>query len=86
MLDNLGRFGIGTTTPGYTLDLVSGNQWAARFKKTDATHGGILVDSAGGFNPNVALSVNGAFKWYMNSNVSNGDALQFCMEQVPTRG
>ncbi len=72
-----GSVGIGTSTPSYSLDVVSGNQWAARFKKTDATHGGILVDSATGYNPNIGLSVNGSIKWYMNSNVSNGDSLQF---------
>lgn len=72
-----GNVGIGTSTPSYRLDVVSGSQWAARFKKTDATNGGILIDSATGYNPNVALSVNGVIKWYMNSNVSSGDALQF---------
>jgi hypothetical protein len=71
------KVGVGTASPGYSLDVVSGGQWAARFKKTDATNGGILVDSASGYNPNVALSVNGVYKWYMNSNVSNGDSLQF---------
>jgi hypothetical protein len=72
-----GNVGVGTSTPSYRLDVVSGSQWAARFKKTDATNGGILIDSTTGYNPNVALSVNGVIKWYMNSNVSSGDALQF---------
>jgi hypothetical protein len=76
-IDTAGRVGIGTNAPGYSLDVVGGAQWAARFKKTDATHGGILVESAAGYNPNVALSVGGAVKWYMNSNVAAGDALQF---------
>jgi len=72
-----GNVGIGTGTPSYPLDVVSGSQWAARFKKTGATNGGILVDSATGYNPNIGLSVNGAIKWYMNSNTTSGDALQF---------
>jgi hypothetical protein len=75
--NSAGNVGVGTGSPGYTLDVVSGGQWAARFKKTDATHGGILIDSATNTNPNLALSVNGAIKWYMNSNVSAGDSLQF---------
>src|SRR5205085_2239762 len=76
-ITNTGNVGVGTAAPGYKLDVVSGGQWAARFKKTDATNGGILVESAAGYNPNVALSSGGTIKWYVNSNVSNGDALQF---------
>ena len=76
-VDASGNVGVGTAAPGYKLDVVSGGQWAARFKKTDATNGGILVESAAGYNPNVALSSGGTIKWYVNSNVSNGDALQF---------
>jgi hypothetical protein len=72
-----GGVGIGTQTPGYQLDVLSNSQWAARFKKTDATHGGILIDSAAGYNPNLGLSVNGTIKWYMNSNVAQSDSLQF---------
>jgi hypothetical protein len=72
-----GNVGIGTTSPGYSLDVQSNAQWAARFKKTDSTHGGIIVESAASYNPNIALSVNGTIKWYMNNNVANGDTLQF---------
>lgn len=71
-----GNLGIGTTAPGFRLDVQSDAQWAARFKKTDSTHGGVLIDSASGFNPNLALAVNGTIKWYMNSNVANGDSWQ----------
>jgi hypothetical protein len=74
---NTGNVGIGTTTPAYPLDVVAPSQWAARFRKTDATNGGIIIDSAAGYNPNLPFSVNGAFKWYLNSNSSSGDALQF---------
>lgn len=72
-----GGVGIGTQSPGYQLDVQSNAQWAARFKKTDASHGGILIDSAAGYNPNLGLSVNGTIKWYMNSNVAHSDSLQF---------
>lgn len=72
-----GNVGIGTAAPSYRLDVESNAQWAARFKKTDATHGGIIVESAASYNPNIVLSVNGTIKWYMNNNVANGDSLQF---------
>lgn len=72
-----GNVGIGNTAPSYSLDVQSANQWSARFKKTDSTNGGIIVEAAAGYNPNVALSSGGTVKWYMNSNVANGDSLQF---------
>lgn len=72
-----GRVGIGTTTPGYAFDLVGANPWIARFKKTDNSNGGIIIDSATGYNPNLALAVNGTNKWYLLSNASGSDALQF---------
>lgn len=74
---NTGNVGVGTTTPAYKLDIVTPSQWAARFRKTDATNGGIIIESAAGFNPNLAFSVNGTFKWYLNSNSSSSDSLQF---------
>jgi len=75
---NSGNVGVGTSSPANKLDVVSSSgTWTARFKKSDASHGGILIDSAAGFNPNIGLSVNGAYKWFLMSNSSNGDALQF---------
>lgn len=74
---NTGNVGIGTATPSHKLEVQANAQWIARFKKTDATNGGIIIDAASGYNPNVALSVNGAIKWYLNSNTSNGDTLHF---------
>jgi hypothetical protein len=72
-----GRVGIGTTTPAYGLDVVGSGQWLARFKRTDNSNGGIIIESPTGFNPNLALAVNGANKWYINSNSSSSDVLQF---------
>ncbi|HEV8428726.1 MAG TPA: hypothetical protein VGQ41_12570 [Pyrinomonadaceae bacterium] len=72
-----GRVGIGTTAPGYQFEVVGASPWIARFKKTDSSNGGIIVDSVTGYNPNVALAVNGTNKWYLLNNATGSDALQF---------
>lgn len=76
-LTSTGRIGFGTTSPSYAFDMVSANQWIARFKKTDSSNGGVIIESAAGFNPNLALAVNGTTKWYLLNNASNSDTLQF---------
>ena len=72
-----GNVGIGTTTPGSRLEVVGTSTWVARFKKTDNNNGGIMVDTATGFNPNYSLSVNGVNKWHILNNSSSSDVLQF---------
>jgi hypothetical protein len=69
--------GVGTSAPAYRLDVLVNAQWVARFKKSDSTNGGIIIDAAAGYNPNVALAVNGTNKWFMHSNSGSSDALQF---------
>lgn len=76
-LDLAGNLGVGTTTPGHRLEVVGATNWIARFKKTDNTNGGIVIDTVTGFNPNVALAVNGANKWHLLNNATSSDALQF---------
>jgi hypothetical protein len=76
-ITSTGRVGIGTATPAYGLDVVGAGQWLARFKRTENSNGGIIIESPTGFNPNLALAVNGANKWYINSNSSSSDVLQF---------
>jgi hypothetical protein len=72
-----GNVGIGTATPAFRFDVVSATQNVARFKKTDNTNGGIVIESAAGFNPNVTLAVNGTNKWYLVNNATSSDVLQF---------
>jgi hypothetical protein len=76
-ISSAGNVGIGTTTPAYRFDVVAASQYVARFKKTDNTNGGILIESAAGWNPNVTLAVNGTNKWYLVNDASGGDRLQF---------
>jgi WD40 repeat protein len=51
---NTGNVGIGTAAPGSKLEVQANVQWIAKFKKTGATKSGITIDSASGYNPNVA--------------------------------
>lgn len=74
---NSGNVGVGTSTPAHRLDVLVNAQWVARFKKTDATNGGIIIDAAASYNPNLALAVNGTNKWFLHSNSGSSDAFQF---------
>ena len=74
---NTNNVGIGTSTPTTKLEVVGPGTWVAKFKRTSNSNGGILIESPTGFNPNVALGVNGAVKWYLVSDSLSSDALQF---------
>lgn len=72
-----GNVGIGTTSPGYKLDVLGTSANVARFKKTDNANGGIVIETNPGFNPNVTLAINGTNKWYLLNNATGSDSLQF---------
>jgi len=75
-ITSAGNIGIGTAAPSYLLEVQGASQWIAKFKKTDNTNGGIIIDSNPGYNSGIALSVNGVNKWYVLNNPSNSDAYQ----------
>lgn len=75
-ITSAGNVGIGTTTPGYRLEVLGTGTAIARFKKTDNAHGGIVIDTNTGFNPNVTLAVNGTNKWYILNNTGGSDVFQ----------
>ena len=76
-ITSTGNVGIGTATPSLRFEVAGPGTWVAKFRRTDNTNGGIMIDSPTGFNPNLGLATNGTVKWYINSNASNSDKLQF---------
>ena len=72
-----GDVGIGTTAPTSRFEVVGPGTYVAKFRRTENSNGGILVESPTGFNPNVSLGVAGSVKWYLISNSSGSDKLQF---------
>ena len=76
---NSGNVGIGTspsTPPTARLEVVGPGSYVAKFRRTENSNGGILIDSPPGFNSNVSFATGGSVKWYLLSNASNSDALQ----------
>ena len=75
-ITSAGNVGIGTTTPTSLFEVQGASQWIAKFKKTDNSNGGIIIDSNPGYNAGIALGVNGTNKWYILNNPSNTDGFQ----------
>jgi len=75
-ITSAGNVGIGTTTPSLPFEVQAASQWIAKFKKTDNSNGGIIIDSNPGYNSGIALSANGVNKWYLLNSPSNSDTFQ----------
>lgn len=73
---NSGNIGVGTTSPGVKLDILSSVNLIARFGSTAGTHSQVLIDAPAGFNANLTLQRGGVSKWFIGNRASN-DRLSF---------
>src|SRR5437870_4337327 len=65
--NNSGNVGVGTTTPGYKLDVVSGTANQARFQSTGTNQAGIVIDNAtAGQQSSLSFRDAGIDKWQVN--------------------
>src|SRR5688572_20371831 len=61
---NTGNVGIGKTSPGHKLDVLSTGTIIARFDTTASDHGQVMINAPTGYNPNLVLQHGGTSKWY----------------------
>ena len=67
-----GNVGIGTSSPGYSLDVVAGANLAARFRGAAGQHTVVTLDSASdSYAPYLLFQRNGADKWLLQAWTDN---------------
>jgi hypothetical protein len=73
---NSGNVGVGTSSPGVKLDILSSVSLIARFGSSAGAHSQVLIDAPSGFNSNLTLQRGGVSKWSMG-NLAANDRLSF---------
>lgn len=68
---NTGNVAIGTTTAGYSLDVLSNSNIIARFSSSAAINNQVLIDAPAGYNSNLTLQNGGVPKWYLGNRAAN---------------
>jgi len=71
-IDSTGNVGIGTTSPGYRLEVVASSPGTARFSSSGSNAAGILIDNAAGGNQAVVNFLDaGSTKWQIGKQTTN---------------
>lgn len=66
-----GNVGIGTTSPGVKLDIMSSINIIARFGSSGPYNTQVLINAASGYNANLTLQNGGVDKWYLGNRASD---------------
>jgi hypothetical protein len=68
---NAGNVGIGTTTPGYQLDIMSTINIIARFGTSANAHSQVLITAPTGYNSNLTFQQGDVSQWYLGNRAAN---------------
>lgn len=66
-----GYIGMGTTAPGYPLELVNSSNLLAKFRGTGANNTQVMIDAVSGWNSNLTFMNGGTSEWYLGNRASD---------------